>query len=599
METSADLTTLQARAEHFLQGFLHGYPAEQIPQRIASLAAGPKDNPVRELFRAADDATPPRNAPAVPPPTQPSHAHRSKFSLRFVRNKDKDRPAKAEPSLSREQRCQHEFEHSFDIGVKFPSDEGGAIDNADRLAPKQSRSVFSAKGKASGSNVCSGPTYNCVFCHLDYTTKGTCKRHIEEIHVAKRYFRCNACNDRYATAPEARKHSITCPAGTLDYSTVVPGNRKVYASEFVASRLFHTQQAYLNHLLELSALPKEERPTRSWHLKLRNLLEQPECDVPLQRLSSRLFGSAGAWRNVRWEHERVRRAVEQLEYGLPAEHGSEADESAQRRRVEIFLQDLFKDRAISTTISVHSPPPSSAAEPVSKKESEVQAAERLNQGQHAATSTPENIGKRPLSFESAAAAPQRHPPGPPDMAASGHHPLPAPHMPPQIHFPAVPETHAFSPHTTGFETQQIDAPMMFWPSIDQQQPPPYGTSFGQPAFVPQQYTNATLPDQSFGAGFENGFLPFADLTVASTVATPSSYMSPAADVFGFQASPAQQQYSQLQQPQLNAEARMMSYSPVGFPPGANGFHASGGAGYGVLHSGGSGHVQNDGFHHAH
>ena len=52
-------------------------------------------------------------------------------------------------------------------------------------------------------------TYNCVFCHTDYTTKGTCKRHLEEIHVAKRYFRCISCSHKFNTAPEARKHCKT------------------------------------------------------------------------------------------------------------------------------------------------------------------------------------------------------------------------------------------------------------------------------------------------------------------------------------------------------------------------------------------------------
>merc|ERR1712072_641615 len=150
------------------------------------------------------------------------------------------------------------------------------------------------------------------------------------------------CQHVSRSVPEAKKHMAQCSVGIIDWNTV------------------KTQQAYIEHLLELCALPKEQRPRISWHLKLRNLLEQPELKGMVCALSKRLFEDADGWREVRWEHERVRRAVHRLEYGnLSRESDAHTKDPTEITRR--FLEDLFANRALAWSEKQELGPQSSEA----------------------------------------------------------------------------------------------------------------------------------------------------------------------------------------------------------------------------------------------
>lgn len=569
MDLCGDLGLLQSRAEQHLQSLVQGCPAQEIPRRIAHLAISQGDNPLKDLFRAADGGHAPRATTASDESGRTSEhgSHRSKFSLRFSRNKDK---AKAGPSAS------HDFQSICPADVKAPASE---LDAAHRNATYHPDSATKSRNGSTQA-------YRCIFCQSNYTTKGTCKRHLEEIHVAKRYFRCVKCSRKFGTAPEARKHCATCGVGVLGWNTETPEAHKIYSSEFIDHQLFSTPQLYINHLLGLSASPLDVRPVRSWHRKLRNLLEQPVCQTQLRALSIRLFKSADGWREVRWEHERVRRAVKELECGILNRQLDPCD-MLMLRRVESFLEELFKDRCVAGSESPERPPP-----PVPAPVMKIEPPSEMEGVSPALPQRPPDVPpKRPLSFESSSLAPRRQPPGPPDPSLD----LGDQQMQPGYgqahldqHLPDIPDTNgtmgmvqppastAVVTHTTKFRQtvpEQQQHPMMYWPPPETQ-PPPYESRMASISQT-QSMSNLNLLQQqglSTGGylGFNANLANYADATPSSTALPGTTYMPTTSNnLNNFYVPPTQidANYSNVpsQQPQMS-NGDLMAFSPMVYSP---------------------------------
>jgi len=356
--------------------------------------------------------------------------------------------------------------------------------------------------------------YNCVFCGDDYSSKGTCKRHLDDMHVARKSLQCNKCKAQFRTVPEVRKHSDPCSSGILGWSEYKPPARHIYSSEFT-NKLFRTQQQYTEHLLELCAKPQGTRPGLSLHKKLRNLLEQPALRDAVETLSLRIFGDADMWRNTRWEYERVRKAINDLEYGLP-DAEPRAYDISKLNKFHVFVDELFACRKAHTSTTSH--PDSdqetttdekkrqpSDAKVVKKETPHTYAQPEMSQAfaSRPATSYPDtgrnvaetyyltpNSGtatgvdsstKRPLSYESASRIPERLPPGP---------------------SPTVPDIYTRSPlsanfssnfslsTSAAFEPLPLPSTMSAWQFSDQ--PPPYESMLAGSHTMPQQ--------QAFGVG---------------------------------------------------------------------------------------------------
>ncbi|KAK5114684.1 hypothetical protein LTR62_002257 [Meristemomyces frigidus] len=594
MEHSSQSGHLQDRAELLLTAIIQGYTPADAARRIIELATTTHENPVKELFRANDTSS---NAQTGDGRVADTSSHRHKFSLRFSR-KDKvkavcDAPLSEKPSGN--------YHNVFQADVK-PStsrDSEPAKQNSRRegIAPNAATQFFKGKGSSSSGH------YNCVFCHTDYTTKGTCKRHIEEIHVAKRYFRCVFCRREFATAPEARKHCQSCGAGVLGWTVETPEGHKIYSSEFETHRVFSTQQAYIVHLLELSALPMDGRSVRSWHRKLRNLLEQPQCIQAVQALSVRLFNSPDAWCNVRWEHERVRKAVKELEMGI-LDLELNSHDLPRLHRLDDFLHDLFHDRVLNTTVSADSPVHENITED-EKTELKLEEDEKPHPiEEEPPPQQPEPTPKRPLSLESAAALPNRIPPGPPvprppttqvpislpphmaQMSAQPSHQYQYPNglghvneeqLPPNsssglqhIHYNSTPHMAQQYPqqHSLQVQSPQQNQPhhqqaLGYWPN--EQHPPPYENGYAAPlpprqsSFSSHPQPNYIAPDTSSNY-YDPNYMPLAELSMTSAITSPTIYMPSAEQTMSFYSQPQQQPGAEM------PVQHIIPYSPMAFSP---------------------------------
>ncbi|KAI7085590.1 hypothetical protein KC356_g5728 [Hortaea werneckii] len=456
MGDSTNTAELRKTAKDFLHGAL--WPkrssVDDIAEEVIHLVLGDEPNPLTDLIKAKYAAREESSSP-LPPLQNLKPSSGSKLSLKFPRMRNRSASSKDSPAKQPADKRQPDGQSVFQVDTASSTSLSECkYKDLLGLQPARKAPTTPTQGGAPSSDKasCSGPvTYNCVFCGNDYSVKGTCKRHLEDLHVAKRYYECMKCQHVSRSVPEAKKHMAQCSVGIIDWNTVKPPHRKAYSSEFVAMAPFKTQQAYIEHLLELCALPKEQRPRISWHLKLRNLLEQPELKGMLCALSKRMFEDPDGWREVRWEHDRVRRAVHRLEYGNlsrePDAHNKDPTETTRR-----FLEDLFANRVFAwsekqeilaqpseASVSAESTAPSSSTggTPRYMHGSLPQATSTQEMQQQAGPATDcvvgqyynppgsgmaripkpmqasEQASKRPLSYETANQIPHRQPPGPP------------------------------------------------------------------------------------------------------------------------------------------------------------------------------------------
>ncbi|KAF2769446.1 hypothetical protein EJ03DRAFT_351187 [Teratosphaeria nubilosa] len=414
---------------------------------------GDKDKQSTDLNSAATEGNSwrkhfrPGNAfdrPAVPPP--PEHQHNA--------NIDTTSSASEHPEYVRNL-IAHGFLDKDDVPPQTarPESRNGQLDAIDE---KRGFFTFNSSGKGgkdktkvepeATASSSSSAEYSCVFCEKNdktYSSKGTCKRHLEEMHVAKKYLQCNECHHKSNTVPDARKHAAQCSSKMVGWTNVKPGPKKYYSSEFAQSLVFESQQLYVEHLLELCGKPFDQRPRLSWHTKLRNLLEKEVDPEYLKDTSRRIIGSPGAWRNARWDFDRLHRACRELEFGI-LDHELDPGDLLRLRRKKAFVEELFAARlpeAISSVGSrsrpqkIEEPPPppsftnaasnaSTDPAPVYQSQPPVESQQMMtisNSYNHVTntyfTSQPDHRlqeapPKRPLSYETASSVPLRIPPGP-------------------------------------------------------------------------------------------------------------------------------------------------------------------------------------------
>ncbi|KAI7708597.1 hypothetical protein D0864_16279 [Hortaea werneckii] len=549
MGDSTNTAELRKTAKDFLHGAL--WPkrssVDDIAEEVIHLVLGDEPNPLTDLIKAKYAAREESSSP-LPPLQNLKPSSGSKLSLKFPRMRNRSASSKDSPAKQSADKRQPDGQSVFQVDTASSTSLSECkykdllgLQPVRRAPSTPTQGGAAAAASSSDKASCSGPvTYNCVFCGNDYSVKGTCKRHLEDLHVAKRYYECMKCQHVSRSVPEAKKHMAQCSVGIIDWNTVKPPHRKAYSSEFVAMAPFKTQQAYIEHLLELCALPKEQRPRISWHLKLRNLLEQPELKGMLCALSKRMFEDPDGWREVRWEHDRVRRAVHRLEYGnLSRESDAHTKDPTEITRS--FLEDLFANRVLAwsekqeigpqpseASVSAESTAPSSSTggTPRYIHGSLPQAASTQEMHQQAGPATDSVVGqyynppgsgvaripkpmqaseqasKRPLSYETANQIPHRQPPGPPTTTYY----VPNQNLPPTSS--SAGETH--------WPQQGYHPPISS--TVSPEMPPPYELSTGpnqQYGLSPshaQQYPTAPAP----AAVTTTQYAPQLPMTTANT-----------------------------------------------------------------------------------
>lgn len=551
MERRLPPTNLQKQVETYLQQHLppRSLSAKDIAGALVRFANDGEDNPVKALFRVAGNAVAPTatHVAATPQPEpvdMPAtvRPRSSKLSLRFSRNKG-DRPGTAagpsneailatsgesplrrglhsvgfggrsvaagekkgsgppvqppEPISDTMPECVQRLQtHAF-LRRDDQSSHSRKIESESRDEKRGGFFTFATspkrlKGKATKSEAesCTPTEYSCVFCERSgkfYSSKGTCKRHLEAMHVARKYLRCDNCPHRSQTVPDARKHSAQCSSHNPGWHSAEPDRKLFYSSEFFKGQVFTSQPAYVDHLLELCALHPHERPPLSHHLKLRNLLERLVPTENLADTSRRILGDPHAWSSVRWDYSRIRLAVKALESGI-LDRELHATDMLRLHRQKAFIEELLGDRLPQAS--------SSSNQDQRFVKMEEQPDENVDYGLAIANekgdsnhglpkmemmSTYNHLGgtyysaqtilgarecseanhKRPLSYETASKIPERHPPGPSSAPLQGDN------------YPGFDELYTNAPsynHTI--------SPMYsnsLWPLSDQ--PPPYETNY--------------------------------------------------------------------------------------------------------------------------
>ena len=286
--------------------------------------------------------------------------------------------------------------------------------------------------------------YKCIICQEQLSSKGVCKRHLDEQHVAPDVYKCERCGDRFDVKKVAKKHVDACGKGVFLYTIIKPDQKKIYACEFTGES-FVSKSKYVDHLLGLSE-QSEDRPSANQRLKLCALLDQPGLRSQVAEISSRKFESRHAWKNLQWSDAHVVKAIEELEHATVREDGTniELGKSQTQKSVRIYLNSLLgagnlprstsqrSRRSRSSTLTQRLAPQSSEsgrATPTQEMHpvpqiplSHHSSVEALSTNYHPPVAAPEAVmatmsteirSKRPLSEQSRAFDPGRMPPGPP------------------------------------------------------------------------------------------------------------------------------------------------------------------------------------------
>lgn len=192
--------------------------------------------------------------------------------------------------------------------------------------------------------------YRCIVCENELSSKGVCKRHLEEQHITPKVYECEGCHSYFDTKPEAKKHcSQCCGDGELAWiSTTLP--KKVYACEYTGS-YFLSKERYAQHLLVLSE-QRGPRPRANLHTKLDAILryagKHNEALMPLcGQISQSLFDSPDAWKDLRWDRDYLQAKITVLEHATFHENGTVestrwSGSAPKRRDTESYLTQLFQ-----------------------------------------------------------------------------------------------------------------------------------------------------------------------------------------------------------------------------------------------------------------
>lgn len=200
----------------------------------------------------------------------------------------------------------------------------------------------------------SGPNpYRCILCQEQLSSKGVCKRHLDEQHVTPKIYKCEKCQERFIVKKEAKTHVNACGGGVFLYTVEKQDGKNFYACEFTGDG-FVSKSKYVDHLLRLSE-KTENRPAPNPRLKLSALLDQPGLQQQVAEISSRKFESRHAWRKLQWNDAHVTKAIKELEDADVRESGMIDFKSAQpQKTVRVYLNSLFGAANLPRSNSQHS-----------------------------------------------------------------------------------------------------------------------------------------------------------------------------------------------------------------------------------------------------
>ena len=311
-------------------------------------------------------------------------------------------------------------------------------------------SASPAPAKASGSI-----QYNCIICKDDLSSKGVCKRHLEEQHVSPKVYRCEKCGDRFLVKAEAKKHVHECGQGVFSYTIGKPDEKKLYACEYTGD-CFISLPKYVEHLLKLCE-KRDARPERDSRRKLFALLDQLGLRQHATEISTKLYQSRHAWRDLRWTEAHLSKAIEQLEYATVDPHGmielGKHADGSQKINARLYMNSLLNSGSLSrpnssqsaaqtaarrsrsaTQTTLHRsasygtdsgsatptrPDQEMSQTPVDQSDatpaSDVPCSTTMCRPEDAVSRIASEIKKRHLSDHSRFYVPDRHPPGPPHL----------------------------------------------------------------------------------------------------------------------------------------------------------------------------------------
>ena len=307
----------------------------------------------------------------------------------------------------------------------------------------------------------SSTQYNCIICKEALSSKGVCKRHLEDQHVLPTLYKCERCEERFDIKSVANTHVAECGKGVLFWNKVKMDPKKLYACEYTG-KSFSSVSKYLEHLLDLSQKGKD-RPHASRHLKLYALLDQANLRQHVDDISNRLHGSRDAWRTLRWADMPLAKAINQLEHAVVHENCViDFGKHSKTQNTREYLNDLLRagttsrpnssqqsvgeskqpDRPKSqrrlsssssatnrtttttpTTIQAPMPQLPTRQSNCSQNSIVMSNAPAMNMVTHIEPIDQEVKGKRHLSDHSRFYVPSREPPGPPCLPLSYPYPL--------------------------------------------------------------------------------------------------------------------------------------------------------------------------------
>lgn len=302
--------------------------------------------------------------------------------------------------------------------------------------------------------------YRCIVCDQLLSSKGVCKRHLEDQHITPKVYECEECHAYFETKADAKKHCSQC-CGDAELSwTAVNLPKKVYACEYTGS-YFLSKERYSQHLLVLSE-PRGLRPRANLNTKLDAILRHAgkhnDALMPLcGQISQSLFGSHDAWKELLWDPNYLQAKITVLEHATFNDNGTIestrwSGSAPKRRNTESYLTQLFQagrmpDENIkpeemsvcSTPMPVTFIPPSGGAGAISvdaplrvtspvppRSQSRQTVWSHDGTDRSTSASTPRSVpageevmtaelkSKRHLSDESRSYIPARTPPGPPE-----------------------------------------------------------------------------------------------------------------------------------------------------------------------------------------
>ena len=206
------------------------------------------------------------------------------------------------------------------------------------MKPVPNSSVFSSSpslAKPSSAN-----QYKCIICQEQLSSKGVCKRHLDEQHVAPKVYDCEKCAERFHAKKEAKEHSNNCGQGVFLYLTTKQEGKKFYACEFTGEH-FVSKSKYLEHLLALSERT-EDRPQANLRLKLNILLEHTALRQHANEISLKMYGSRLAWQRLEWKNDaHITKAVGELDDATVHDSGMIDFGGKNQKSARVYLNSLF------------------------------------------------------------------------------------------------------------------------------------------------------------------------------------------------------------------------------------------------------------------